>query len=1023
MSSISRDFLKSFPKLVNNDEYAAEIRATNNAHMLPNLFRVKGEPFSLKDRPQFDVLFEKTLYPDLIIMSGRQLGKCVKCTKKDDSLALRDCFGCRLDTAFDNQDISHVASERDSVSHTGKVTCYMSPGMKQILEIKTALGRTLQVSEEHGVRTFDGYEKAGNLSVGSRVMTMRRCYSFGTLRESEYRIALTAYLIGDGCCGLGRYAMEITGVGAVVEHVKRLCTESELRILPYNKNPNVFKLSFRSGAAIRKFIADDGNLGKYSYEKSIPDWVFRLDREGTKMFIECLWATDGGVKRDRNGFACIDYCSTSPLLASDIRALLSKFGIATHMRVKKSGYRGNGGAYHKCRDAYVVRVYGYQSQKIFLETFNVPGKPSFPIHSSGCGQDDRGNRDTLPLEGNALIEKLASYLDDPKRPGKMIRGMSLNSFSERGGGEIRRKPKYPISRFKLAKYLEAFRKLGLEDRPEFVSLKDFADGEVIYDRVVSIRNLGLHPTFDIEVGTYHNFISDNICVHNSMTLSRSEVFIPLCIPQFQLLYVAPLQEQTRRYSDLYLTEAIRSCPLAQMLQSNSMAGKYSDAKIISATGHQTFANGAGIQLTYAKTSADRARGIMADMIDFDEIQDQTDETVPIISESLTSSKYGCRRFTGTAKVTENYIETLWQKSSMCEWVMKCEHCGTWAIPTLDHGVLKMIGNDGLHCLHCGKRLNVRNGKWIGGYEDRMYSFRGYHIPQVVCPAIVDDMNNWQKLLRKLTSGTLATFIQENLGISYSVGQRLLTRSHIKAQSVLPSTKRLQEEVKTNPGRYSFIVAGIDWGGAELSSFTVITVIGIRPNGRIDTLWARRYRGYDPDEQMTDIAKICRFYNVVAVAADAGMGLDKNQILAKRFGLPIVQMQYTRQLKLFGKNQSRGRTNVVQCWTIDKVMALDVLFLAIRNGRIFFPKDGFDLYTDDLLSPYETTTEVGGMTHRLYLRNASHPDDFCHALCFASMVAMKLLGLAVDDMIPETAFGGGLTNDDAPVDDRLDPKEA
>lgn len=363
----------------------------------------------------------------------------------------------------------------------------------------------------------------------------------------------------------------------------------------------------------------------------------------------------------------------------------------------------------------------------------------------------------------------------------------------------------------------------------------------------------------------------------SMTLSRSEVFLPLCIPQFQLLYVAPLQEQTRRYSDLYLTEAIRSCPLAQKLQSKSMAGVLSDAKIISATGHQTFANGAGIQLTYAKTSADRARGIMADMIDFDEIQDQTDETVPIISESLTSSKYGCRRFTGTAKVTENYIETLWQKSSMCEWVMKCEGCGTWAIPNLDGGVLKMIGADGLHCLHCGKRINVRNGQWVGGYEDRMYSFRGYHIPQVVCPAIVDDMNNWQKLLRKLTTGTLATFIQENLGISYSVGQRLLTRHHIKQQSILPSTKRLQEEIKTNPGRYSFIVAGIDWGGAELSSFTVITVIGIRPNGRIDTLWARRYRGYDPDEQMIDIAKICRFYNVVACLDEDSLVLTKSQL--------------------------------------------------------------------------------------------------------------------------------------------------
>jgi len=540
---------------------------------------------------------------------------------------------------------------------------------------------------------------------------------------------------------------------------------------------------------------------------------------------------------------------------------------------------------------------------------------------------------------------------------------------------------------------------SLKDRPQF---------DVLFEKT-------LYPDLIVMSGRQ---------LGKSLSLSRSEIYDCLSIPQFQLLYVAPLQEQTRRYSDLYLTEAIRSSSLAQKLQSKSMAGVLSDAKIISATGHQTFANGAGIQLTYAKTSADRARGIMADMIDFDEIQDQTDETVPIISESLTSSKFGCRRFTGTAKVTENYIETLWQKSSMCEWVMKCEGCGTWAIPTLDGGVLKMIGADGMHCLHCDKRLNVRNGKWIAARPERNFSFRGYHIPQVVCPAIVDDPNNWQKLLRKLTSGTLATFIQENLGISYSVGQRLLTRNHIQQQCLLPSTQRLQEEIKTNPTRYSFVVAGIDWGGAELSSFTVITVVGIRPNGRIDVLWGKRYRGYDPDEQMTDIAKICRFYNVVAVAADAGMGLDKNQILSKRFGLPIVQMQYTRQLKLFGKNQSTGRTNVVQCWTIDKVMALDVLFLAIRNRRIFFPKEeGFWVYLEDLLSPYETVTEVGGMSHRLYLRNAAKPDDFCHALCFGCMVAMKLLGLAVDDMIPEEAFGGGQTDGEAPIDDRLDPKEA
>ena len=508
----------------------------------------------------------------------------------------------------------------------------------------------------------------------------------------------------------------------------------------------------------------------------------------------------------------------------------------------------------------------------------------------------------------------------------------------------------------------------------------------------------------------------------SVSLSRSEIFNLLSIPNYQILYVAPLQEQTRRYSDLYINETIQSCPLAMKLQDSNLAGVLSDSKIIRATGHQSFANGSGIQLTYAKTSADRARGIFCDQLDVDETQDVSGDSLPIIQESLTASEFGVTRYTGTAKVVENLIELKWQKSSMCEWVMKCQHCGYYNIPNLDGKVLNMIQADGMHCLHCGQRLDVSVGQWVAAYPDRMKTFRGYHIPQVICPFIVNNKNNWDKLLHKLMNGVLATFIQENLGISYSVGQRLLTRSDIVRQSVLPSTKRLQEEVKTNPARYSFVVAGIDWGGAELTSFTVITVIGIRPNGRIDTIWARRYRGYDPDEQMTDIAKICRFYNCVAVAADAGMGLDKNQILAKRFGLPIVQMQYTRQLKLFGKNKSTGRTNVVQCWTIDKVMALDTLFLAIKHRRIFFPREGFEIYTEDLLSPYEQTTEVGGITHRLYLRNQAKPDDFCHALCFASMLAMKLLGMAVDDMIPEEAFGGGIVSEEAPIDDRLDPNE-
>ena len=749
------------------------------------------------------------------------------------------------------------------------------PGTKKILRISTRNGNELFVSPDHKIKQIDGFTPASELKVGSRIASIRRGGVFGDFKPDPGKIEAAAYTIGNGCC---------------------------------------------------------------TTEKLIPDWVFRLSRDDTVLFMSRLWATNGRVACDHRGFLDISYCTASRELCRGVRALLFKLGFMNSMRVRKTRCKSSGGHRVQCIDSFVVRVETHASQTAFMEEVKVPGC------NAVVTWDAHGNSDREAL---------------------------------------------PVS---------------------------LRDGDAYFDSVESIEELPEEECLDLEIRDHHNFMLDNICVHNSMSLSRSEGYDLASVNNLQILYVAPLQEQTRRYSDLYFSETIRSCPLLQTLQKPAMLNVLdSDTKIIKATGHQSFANGAGIQFTYAKDSGDRIRGVMADRIDFDEVQDQSAEVIPIVQESLTSSEWGCSRYTGTAKVEENLIETKWRQSSMCEWVMKCEHCGTWAIPNLDGDVLRMIQADGIHCLHCGKRLNVLNGKWIAAYPDKMNSFRGYHIPQVICPFIVNNKNNWDKLLHKLLNGVLSTFIQENLGISYSVGQRLITMKHLLRQCVLPSAKTLQDEIKRNPARYSCIVGGLDWGGAELSSFTVLTIIGIRPNGRIDVLWAERYRGFDPDEQMMNIAKACTFYGVTAIGADIGMGLDKNILLAKRFGLPIVQIQYTRQLKLFGKNQSKGRTNTVQCWTVDKVLALDTLFIAIRNRRIFFPKDEAfrSKFLPDILSPYESTSESGGLTHRLYLRSESQPDDFCHALCFASMVAMRLIGMAVDDMIPMEAFGGGRVADEAP----------
>jgi len=500
----------------------------------------------------------------------------------------------------------------------------------------------------------------------------------------------------------------------------------------------------------------------------------------------------------------------------------------------------------------------------------------------------------------------------------------------------------------------------------------------------------------------------------TMNLSRSEILELISVPHFQLLYVAPLQSQTQRYSTLYLTEAINSCWAARAMQEDR-AGTPIDSKIVRAVHHQSFNNGAGIQLTYAKTSSDRARGIYADRIDFDEIQDQLPDNIPIISESLTASSWGARYFTGTAKTTDNTIEALWQQSSQSEWVMQCKACNHWNIPTEEGRVLEMIHPDGVHCVRCGRKLNVRDGEFVSAYPSRMRDFRGYHIPQIVVPAIVNDPIKWGKVIRKCTRLPLPIILQEVLGISCSIGARLITQTDIDRNSVLPTILQLQKRLND----YAFTVGGVDWGVAEHQSFTVHTIIGVKPDGKIDVLWSRRFVGFDPDEVMTEIARAHQFYGCQMIACDFGMGFDKNIMLANRFGLPVVQIQYLSQNRLLSYNAFQGHHR----WVVDRTSAMELLFLAVKYDRIRFPpQHEFKIFTDDLLSPYEEIVEPNGIAKRRFLRNPIQPDDFCHSLVYASLVAMRLMNASIVDLVPASAFDGGNTKGGAPNRVDIDPAD-
>lgn len=114
-------------------------------------------------------------------------------------------------------------------------------------------------------------------------------------------------------------------------------------------------------------------------------------------------------------------------------------------------------------------------------------------------------------------------------------------------------------------------------------------------------------------------------VGKSVSLCNFTIAESIGIPHFRTLYVAPSQEQTQRFSNTRLAKTVHYSPLVQR---HFISSEFSDRTML-----RMFKNGAEVALSYACDNPDRARGISADRLCFDEIQDILYEpVVPVLNE-------------------------------------------------------------------------------------------------------------------------------------------------------------------------------------------------------------------------------------------------------------------------------------------------------------------------------------------------------------------------------------------------------
>lgn len=486
-------------------------------------------------------------------------------------------------------------------------------------------------------------------------------------------------------------------------------------------------------------------------------------------------------------------------------------------------------------------------------------------------------------------------------------------------------------------------------------------------------------------------------VGKSTALAAQGVVQSNCLPFFNTLYVTPLYEMIRRFSANYVRGFIEQSPVRQLFVDSS-----SNNSVL----QRSFRNNSNMFFSFAFLDAERTRGINASALNLDEAQDIDSSLIPIMREVLSASEWRLEQYTGTPKTLDGTMERLWSQSSQAEWIIRCEACHYWNIPSLDQHLDAMTGPDivvreiseampGVVCAKCGQPIRPRSGHWEHRYPDRRLDFAGYHIPQLIMPMHYSDPEKWALLLAKrrgFGNTTTAAYYNECCGESYERGAKLVTVTELKAAAVLHENKYQIALQHLRP--YKRRILAVDWGGGgeDEVSFTVAAVLGMRDDGKIDVIFGwRSLTPHDHFGEARQILKIMHDFHCSHLVHDfSGAGTLRETII-NAAGLDIHQLipvSYIRSsigplMKLVTENDSTG-----QRWhyRVDKSRSLGLVCNLIKKQWIrFFAYDYQGVGQEGLLHDFlalvedKTSTRLGGDIYTIIRGARSGPDDFAQAV--------------------------------------------
>jgi replicative DNA helicase len=383
------------------------------------------------------------------------------------------------------------------------VTRAFGTGRKPVYRLTTALGRTIRATGNHKFLAFEGWKRLDKLKPGAHLALPRELPGPEAATMSPDELALLGHLLGDGCT-LPRHVLQYTTREPLLaQTVAKLATNLfGAKVRPrINRERRWYQVYLPSSQRLARgrrnpiaaWLDQLGAFGFRSYEKRVPGKVFEQSPELIGHFLRHLWSTDGCVylARGKRATPIVYYATSSPGLAGDVQSLLLRLGINA-IRSRVGNTRG--------RPQHHVKLTGATDVSLFLKNVGCLGlgrqATGQRIQTALATTQANTNRDVIPAAAWRSVV-------DPARVAAAVttRGLQAELGVNYCGSTLY---KANLSRERAARAVESD------------ELGRLAGSDVYWDRVVSIDPDGVEEVYDLTVEGLHNFVAEDIVVHNSI---------------------------------------------------------------------------------------------------------------------------------------------------------------------------------------------------------------------------------------------------------------------------------------------------------------------------------------------------------------------------------------------------------------------------------------------------------------------------------------------------------------------------